>query len=133
LGDGCASWDNGFGYTYFNTTTGPEFAGRIRSRSGRCFYATACHDYPIRHRCDSADGARHPKQYDLVGLAMQEPQYRSPGVRELLNAVGRAKVPCMSIMNMPPLAHAGNSLRLGYGIHRTRLSASTARRASAKG
>jgi len=46
-----------------------------------------------------------PKQYDLVGLAMQEPQYRSPGVRELLNAVGRAKVPCMSIMNMPPLAY----------------------------
>jgi hypothetical protein len=34
---------------------------------------------------------------------MQEPQYRSPGVRELLDAVARAKVPCMSIMNMPPL------------------------------
>jgi hypothetical protein len=47
----------------------------------------------------------HPKAYDLVGLAMQEPQYRSPGVRELLDAVGRAKVPCMSIMNMPPLAY----------------------------
>jgi hypothetical protein len=46
-----------------------------------------------------------PKAYDLVGLAMQEPQYRSPGVRELLDAVGRAKVPCMSIMNMPPLAY----------------------------
>ena len=46
-----------------------------------------------------------PKQYDLVGLAMQEPQYRSAGVRELLDAVGRAKVPCMSIMNMPPLAY----------------------------
>jgi hypothetical protein len=40
--------------------------------------------------------------YDLVVLAMQEPQYRSPGVRELLEAVGRARVPCMSIMNMPP-------------------------------
>jgi hypothetical protein len=26
-------------------------------------------------------------------------------VRELLDAVGRAKVPCMSIMNMPPLAY----------------------------
>jgi hypothetical protein len=25
LGDGHASWDNGFGYTYFNTTTGIEF------------------------------------------------------------------------------------------------------------
>ncbi len=46
-----------------------------------------------------------PTKYDLVGLAMQEPQYRAPGVRELLDAVGRAKVPCMSIMNMPPLAY----------------------------
>ena len=46
-----------------------------------------------------------PKDYDLVCLAMQEPQYRSPGVRELLDAVARAKVPCMSIMNMPPLAY----------------------------
>jgi hypothetical protein len=46
-----------------------------------------------------------PKDYDLVGLAMQEPQYRLPGVRELLDAVARAKVPCMSIMNMPPLAY----------------------------
>ena len=46
-----------------------------------------------------------PRDYDLVGLAMQEPQYRSPGVRELLDAVARANVPCMSIMNMPPLAY----------------------------
>jgi hypothetical protein len=46
-----------------------------------------------------------PRDFDLVGLAMQEPQYRSPGVRELLDAVARAKVPCMSIMNMPPLAY----------------------------
>jgi hypothetical protein len=46
-----------------------------------------------------------PRDYDLVGLAMQEPQYRSPGVRELLDAVAKAKVPCMSIMNMPPLAY----------------------------
>ena len=36
---------------------------------------------------------------------MQEPQYRSPGVRELLNAVAKARVPCMSIMNMPPLPY----------------------------
>ena len=46
-----------------------------------------------------------PRAYDLFGLAMQEPQYRSPGVRELLDAVGQAKVPCISIMNMPPLAY----------------------------
>src|SRR5215471_8560345 len=55
----------------------------------------------------SADGpgAVKPTDYDLVGLAMQEPQYRLPGVRELLDAVARAKVPCMSIMNMPPLPY----------------------------
>jgi hypothetical protein len=46
-----------------------------------------------------------PSKYDLVVLAMQEPQYRSPGVRELLDAVARSRVPCMSIMNMPPLPY----------------------------
>jgi hypothetical protein len=46
-----------------------------------------------------------PGEYDLVALAMQEPQYRSSGVRELLDAVARAKAPCMSIMNMPPLPY----------------------------
>src|SRR5215475_1899062 len=46
-----------------------------------------------------------PGDYDLVTLAMMEPQYRSPGVRELLDAVAKAKVPCMSIMNMPPLPY----------------------------
>ena len=46
-----------------------------------------------------------PKKYDLVALAMQEPQYRSSGVRELLDAVARSRVPCMSIMNMPPLPY----------------------------
>ncbi|MGZ5165646.1 MAG: hypothetical protein ACXWCS_28790 [Burkholderiales bacterium] len=50
-------------------------------------------------------GAIHPQDYDLVALAMQEPQYRSPGVRELLDAVAKSKVPCMSIMNMPPLPY----------------------------
>jgi hypothetical protein len=50
-------------------------------------------------------GAVNPGDYDLVGLAMQEPQYRSPGVRELLDAVAKARVPAMSIMNMPPLTY----------------------------
>jgi hypothetical protein len=47
----------------------------------------------------------NPKDYDLVGLCMQEPQYRSAGVRELLDAVAKSRVPCMSIMNMPPLPY----------------------------
>jgi hypothetical protein len=47
----------------------------------------------------------NPSDYDLVALAMQEPQYRSPGVRELLDAVAKAGRPCVSIMNMPPLPY----------------------------
>src|SRR4030081_3076125 len=46
-----------------------------------------------------------PADYDLFALAMQEPQYGSPGVRELLDRVARSRVPTMSIMNMPPLPY----------------------------
>ena len=46
-----------------------------------------------------------PSDFDLVALAMQEPQYRSPGVRELLDAVAKSQKPTMSIMNMPPLPY----------------------------
>src|SRR2546423_9791553 len=55
----------------------------------------------------SADvpSAIKPKDYELGALAMQEPQYRSPGVRELLDAIAKARLPCMSIMNMPPLSY----------------------------
>jgi hypothetical protein len=55
-----------------------------------------------------------PKDYDLVGLAMQEPQYRSPGVRELLDAVATSKRPTMSIMNMPPLPYVKRIPGLDY-------------------
>ena len=65
----------------------------------------------------------NPKDYDLIGLAMQEPQYRSPGVRELLDAVAKSRVPCMSIMNMPPLPYVKRIPGLDYdalkaGLHR---------------
>ncbi len=46
-----------------------------------------------------------PTKFDLVTLAMQEPQYRAPGVRDLLDKVATARIPCMSIMNMPPLPY----------------------------
>ncbi|HEY0224011.1 MAG TPA: hypothetical protein VGC38_05810 [Pseudolabrys sp.] len=58
----------------------------------------------------------NPKDYDLVGLAMQEPQYRSPGVRELLDAVATSRVPCMSIMNMPPLPYIKRIPGLNYDL-----------------
>lgn len=48
---------------------------------------------------DDAD----PGQFDLVVLGMREAQYGSPGVRELMARVARSHVPCLAIMNMPPL------------------------------
>ncbi|WP_282606309.1 ketopantoate reductase family protein [Pelagibius sp. Alg239-R121] len=46
-----------------------------------------------------------PAAYDFVGLAMQEPQYSDPALRQLLDRVADARVPCISIMNMPPLPY----------------------------
>ena len=47
----------------------------------------------------------NPADYDMVALAMQEPQYRLPGVRDLLARVAASGRPTMSIMNMPPLPY----------------------------
>lgn len=46
-----------------------------------------------------------PQEYDLICLAMQEPQYSHPSLRDLLSRVAKAKIACMSIMNMPPLPY----------------------------
>src|ERR1700744_4474449 len=45
------------------------------------------------------------KRYDLVGLAMQEPQYTNHTIRVLMIKIAEAKLPCLSIMNMPPLPY----------------------------
>jgi hypothetical protein len=73
-----------------------------------------------RVRASSAADA-DPARYDLVVLAMQEPQYASAGVRGLMQRVAASRVPCMSIMNMPPLAYLARipaidtaSLRTSY-------------------
>jgi hypothetical protein len=68
---------------------------------------------PGKVTAGGADGV-NPGDYDLVGLAMQEPQFGSPGVRELLDKVAKAKVPCMSIMNMPPLPYVKRIPGLDY-------------------
>ncbi len=46
-----------------------------------------------------------PVKFDLVVLGMQEAQYGSAGVRELMARVAAARVPCLAIMNMPPLSY----------------------------
>ena len=44
-------------------------------------------------------------EYDLVCLAMQEPQYGHASLRGLLGQIAAAGLPCLSIMNMPPLSY----------------------------
>ncbi len=46
-----------------------------------------------------------PSKYDLVGLAMQEPQYSVHAIWSLMVRIAEARVPCLSIMNMPPLPY----------------------------
>ena len=62
----------------------------------------ASHDLPGR-LVASGPAEADPAAFDLVVLAMQEPQYRAAGVRDLVNRIGRAQVPSLAIMNMPPL------------------------------
>jgi len=72
---------------------GREAAVEIRTR-----------DLPGTVTATTPDAA-NPSDHDLVVLAMQEPQYRLPGVRELFDATAQSRVPCLSIMNMPPLPY----------------------------
>lgn len=53
----------------------------------------------------SAPDAVEPGEFDLVVLGMQEAQYGSRGVRELMGRVACARKPCLAIMNMPPLPY----------------------------
>src|SRR5215210_6018553 len=44
-------------------------------------------------------------RYDMVALAMQEPQYTNHTIRVLMIKIATAGLPCLSIMNMPPLPY----------------------------
>ncbi len=57
--------------------------------------------HPGRRAAEDID----PSRYDLVGLAMQEPQYNNHTIRVLMIKIAAAKLPCLSIMNMPPLPY----------------------------
>ncbi|MGH1480113.1 MAG: ketopantoate reductase family protein [Geminicoccales bacterium] len=46
-----------------------------------------------------------PKDYDLVVLAMQEPQYGVHALWTLMIRIAEERLPCLSIMNMPPLPY----------------------------
>jgi hypothetical protein len=46
-----------------------------------------------------------PAGFDLAVLGMQEAQYAEAGVRQLMQRIARVRIPCLAIMNMPPLPY----------------------------
>src|SRR5205814_6849488 len=89
------------------------FRGRLPVKGRKDPVVLDSQKLPGKVTAGPATGVK-PSDYDLIGLAMQEPQYRSPGVRELLDAVATSRVPCMSIMNMPPLPYVKRVPGLDY-------------------
>jgi hypothetical protein len=89
----------------------PEEADLINREGARVRVPVKDRDELVELDSDQAPGtlsasgpdAVDPAEFDLVGLAMQEPQYSHPEVRPLVERVAEARVPCMSIMNMPVL------------------------------
>jgi len=61
-------------------------------------------DLPGTVSASTPDGV-DPTRFDLIVLGMQEAQYGSPGVRELMARVAQSRKPCLAIMNMPPLTY----------------------------
>ena len=53
----------------------------------------------------SAPDDVQPEHFDLVVLGMQEGQYGTKGVRALMGRIAQSRVPCLAIMNMPPLSY----------------------------
>ena len=77
---------------------------RIKLRDEATHRAIFSRDLP--GRLDAATPAEIDlSRYDLVGLAMQEPQYSNHAIQALMIKIAEAKLPCLSIMNMPPLPY----------------------------
>lgn len=77
---------------------------RIKLRDEPAHRSIFSRDLPGRLDATSPDKV-DVSRYDLVALAMQEPQYTNHTIRVLMVKIAEAKLPCLSIMNMPPLPY----------------------------
>jgi hypothetical protein len=75
---------------------------RIKLRDEDAHRAIRSADLPGSLNAVTPEQAR-PEDYDMIALAMQEPQYSAPSVRGLMARIAASGKPCLSIMNMPPL------------------------------
>lgn len=77
---------------------------RIKLRDEDSHRSFRSGDYPGNVDASTPEEAR-PEDYDMIALAMQEPQYSAGPVHDLLSRVADSGKPCLSIMNMPPLPY----------------------------
>ena len=75
---------------------------RIKLRDEDSHRAFLSADLPGKIHATTPDKA-DPAAFDMIALAMQEPQYRAPEVAALMRRIAASGKPCLSIMNMPPL------------------------------
>ena len=77
---------------------------RIRLKDESAHRSIFSRDLPGRV-CATTPEEAIPENYDLVCLAMQEPQYGAQSLWGLMMRIAEARVPCLSVMNMPPLPY----------------------------
>ncbi len=75
---------------------------RIKLKGDDDFTAIRSKDLPGRIDAVAPEKAV-VENYDMVALAMQEPQYGVHAIWTLMVRIAEARIPCLSIMNMPPL------------------------------
>ena len=75
---------------------------RIKLRDEDAHRSIKSYDLPGKLNATTPEST-DPNQFDMIGLAMQEPQYSSAAVAGLMKRIAQSKKPCLSIMNMPPL------------------------------
>jgi len=85
---------------------------RIKLKNATEYQSIYSTDLPGQLYASSPD-AVDPAAYDLVCLAMQEPQYGAQEIWKLMARIAAARVPCLSIMNMPPLPYLKRITGLG--------------------
>ncbi len=102
-------------------------AAVINAEGTRVFLPVAGREDPVEidsRRTSGSLAAAEPHALDLSGvdlvaLAMQEPQYAAPQVRALLTRIAQMGLPCLSIMNMPPLPYLARIPGIGTQHVRT--------------
>jgi hypothetical protein len=75
---------------------------RIKLRDEDAHRSIKSYDLPGKLNATTPEST-DPNQFDMIGLAMQDPQYSSAAVAGLMKRIAQSKKPCLSIMNMPPL------------------------------